>query len=217
MVVRRPPMHDDIAMIEITDQAGQIQSCLDRLRAGDDTAREELIHLVCGRMERLARKMLGNFPGVRRWELTDDVLQNSAIRLFRALKVVTPDNSRSFFNFAAEQIRRELIDLARHYGGPEGLGARHDSQVDGIESPGSSGRPDETHEPVRLAFWTDFHRAVEDLPDPEKDVFNLIWYEGMSQAEAGQVLGIAERTVKWRWRGARLKLQELLDGGPHRP
>ncbi len=154
-------------MIEVTDHAGQIQHCLDRLRAGDESARDELVHLVCGRMERLARKMLGNFPGVRRWELTDDVLQNSVIRLFRALKVVTPDNPRSFFNFAAEQIRRELIDLARHYNGPEGLGARHDSQADGFsgvgQSPRYSSSLEDTHEPVHLALWTEFHRSVERL------------------------------------------------------
>jgi len=30
----------------------QIQSCIDRLRTGDDAAREELIGLACERMER---------------------------------------------------------------------------------------------------------------------------------------------------------------------
>ena len=210
-------MRESNKLIEDTYHAGHIQICLDRLRAGDESARDELIHLVCGRMERLARKMLRRFPGVRRWEMTDDVLQNAAIRLYRALKVVTPETARSFFNFAAEQLRRELIDLARHYGGPEGIGARHDSQGGGFPDAESSRKLVEMHETDRLALWTEFHRSIEDLPGQEKEVFNLIWYEGMTQAEAGKVLGIGERAVKWRWRGARLKLQEMLEGSPHRP
>ena len=38
-----------------------------------------------------------------------------------------PDSTRAFFGLAAEQMRRELLDLARHYYGPEGEGANHDS------------------------------------------------------------------------------------------
>ena len=36
----------------------QIQLRLDRLRAGDETARDELLKLACRRLNRLARKML---------------------------------------------------------------------------------------------------------------------------------------------------------------
>ena len=45
--------------------------------------------------------MLRDFPGVARWEGTDDVLQNATLRLYRALKDVTPESPRSFFNLAA--------------------------------------------------------------------------------------------------------------------
>jgi hypothetical protein len=65
----------------------QIQRCIDRLRAGDASARDELLARASARLTRLTRKMLGDFPGVHRWEETDDVLQNAVVRFCRALGV----------------------------------------------------------------------------------------------------------------------------------
>src|SRR3954454_19760024 len=111
------------------DRTTQIQLRLDRLRAGDASARDELLGLACERLRRLARKMLKDYPGVGRWEQTDDVLQNVLLRLDPALQAVIPPTAHDFFRLAAAQIRRELIDLARHYHGPEGLGANHASHA----------------------------------------------------------------------------------------
>src|SRR5438093_6684777 len=98
----------------------QLNEWVDRLRAGDRAASDELLRTVCGRLERLARKMLQRFPNVHRWADTGDVLQNSLMRLLRALEEVRPGSVRDFFGLAAEQMRRELLDLARHYYGPQG-------------------------------------------------------------------------------------------------
>jgi RNA polymerase sigma-70 factor (ECF subfamily) len=195
----------------------QIQLRLDRLRAGDDSARDELLDIACERLRRLARKMLRGYGRVRRWEETDDVFQNAAVRLCRALSVVKPASVRSFINLAAVQIRRELIDMARHYGGPGGPGRQHTSQAQaGSDGSGSLRGPpeaaDDTDDPARLAVWTEFHQQIEALPEKEKDVFDLLYYQGLTQAEAAAVLGVAERVVKYRWRSARLKLNEMLGG-----
>ena len=95
---------------------------VDRLHAGDSTAGDELLRAVAFRLEGLARRMLRGHPAVRRWADTDDVLQNALLRLLRALRTVRPDSMRSFYGLAAEQIRRELLDLARHFYGPQGVG-----------------------------------------------------------------------------------------------
>src|SRR3954451_11884248 len=108
-----------------------IGQLLGRLRAGDGAARDQLLGLACRRLGRLAHRMLRDFPGVARWEGTDDVLQNATLRLCRALKDATPESPRSFFNLAAVQIRRELIDLARHHYGPHGDAAHHESVGEG--------------------------------------------------------------------------------------
>ena len=202
-------------MADAPDSTTEIQLRLDRLRAGDESARDELLDITRARLGRLARKMLQGYPGVRRWEQTDDILQNATLRLCRALEELRPESVRDFIGLAAIQIRRELIDLARHYEGPEGLGRHHVTRVGSVDAGAAAGPPDfpvDTDDPVRLATWTEFHHTVEALPDEEREVFNLLWYQGLSQSEAATLLGVTERVAKHRWRSARLKIHQMLGG-----
>lgn len=66
----------------------------------------------------------------------------------------------------------------------------------------------------RLAEWGEFHAAVEKLDSPERDLFDLLWYQDMTLNEAAAVLGIPERTLRRRWREARLRLQTNLGNTP---
>jgi RNA polymerase sigma-70 factor (ECF subfamily) len=200
----------------MSDASTQLQFWIDRLQAGDEQARQEVLNFAAERLRRLVRKMLKDYPGVGRWEQSDDVLQNTVVRLSRALREVRPPTVRDFFRLAAWHIRRELIDLARHYYGPEGLGAHHathtpDRAGDGPAPPAPEAT-DESHDPGRLVGWGEFHRQIESLPEPEREVVDLLWYQGLSQAEAARLLGVTERTVKRRWAAARLKLHEALHG-----
>jgi RNA polymerase sigma-70 factor (ECF subfamily) len=198
------------------DRTSVIQGWVDRLGLGDESARESLLRCAGDRLGRLTRKMLKGYPGVARWEQDEDVLQNALIRLDRALKTVAPPTARDFFRLAAAQVRRELIDLARHYGGPRGLGANQATNA-GIEGSANSWVDDPTpidatHEPGRLALWTDFHRAVERLSDADRELVDLLWYQGLTQTEAATILGVTERTVHSRWVAARLRITEALGG-----
>ena len=107
----------------------QLHGWLERMRAGDLAAREEMLRRLSARLERLARKMLRRYPRVQRWTDTEDVLQNALLRLLRALEQVQPGSMREFFGLAAEQMRRELLDLAKHFHGPLGVGANHASHM----------------------------------------------------------------------------------------
>jgi RNA polymerase sigma-70 factor (ECF subfamily) len=152
-----------------------------------------------------------------RWEQTDDVLQNAAVRLCRALNEVQPSTVADFFRLAATQIRRELLDLARRYSGAEGLGAHHASTAGKEQAPGAASAAgpnpsDTTYDPDRLAAWSDFHRVAEDLPPEERAAFDLLFYQGLSQAEAAAVLDVSGRTIKRRWQSARLRLVQSLGG-----
>jgi RNA polymerase sigma-70 factor (ECF subfamily) len=193
------------------DHSTQIQRCIDRLRAGDGAARDELLAHAVGRLTRLTRKMLRDFPSVHRWEETDDVLQNAFLRLCRALNEVQPETVADFFRLAAVQIRRVLIDLARRYSGAQGLGANLASNLQAGNAPSrQSDPPDTTRDPDRLARWTAFHCEVEALPAEEREVFDLLWYHELPEAEAAVVVGVAEITIKRRWRRARMRLVQAL-------
>ena len=193
-----------------------IQRCLDRLNSGDESARRELLNRACDRLTEITRTMLRDYRRLKRWEQTDDVLQNALVRLMRALQTVTPATPRDFYRLATLQIRRELIDLVRHYFGPEGRGAKHatnNMKEDSADSvPPRYERADAEDEPARLAAWAEFHEQAERLPEDERDVFDLVWYQGVGHAEAAEILGVSAKTVKRRWQAACLRLHEALRG-----
>ena len=78
------------AMNDTTNTLVRLQSCLDRMKAGDPTARDDLIRMSYHRLEALVRRMLKKDDRVASWEQTDDVLQNAALRLWRSLERVAP-------------------------------------------------------------------------------------------------------------------------------
>jgi RNA polymerase sigma factor (sigma-70 family) len=182
---------------------------LERLRAGDPSARASLIVLAQGRFAALARAMLRRYPHVRRWEETDDLLQAAMMRLHRSLAEVRPEDVPHFDNLAATQIRRELIDLARSYQGPEGIGANH--HTDGIDPGGRlAGVAEVSGQPESLEEWSAFHEAVDRLPDEERRVMDLLWYRGLTHAQAADALGVATKSIQRRWASARLMIRDAL-------
>jgi RNA polymerase sigma-70 factor (ECF subfamily) len=191
-----------------------MQGWITRLQSGDPAARDALFTAATERLRKLAHRMLQSYPRVRRWEQTEDVLQNSMIRLYRTLQDVPPQTVTDFLRLAALNIRRELLDLAKRHYGPFGLGSNHASIAPDEDRPRGFAEPagQQSLEPSRLAAWSEFHEQVEQLPDDERAVFDLLWYQGVTQAEAAQLLQVNERTVKRRWQSARLKLHEALHG-----
>jgi RNA polymerase sigma-70 factor (ECF subfamily) len=114
---------------------------------------------------------------------------------------------------AAVQIRRELIDLARHHYGPQGAAAHHHSQAPAAaaQQPAHEAA-DLSGEPSRLAAWGEFHEQVAILPEEEREVFELIWYQGLGRAEAAALLDVSVKTVQRRWQAACLRLHQALGG-----
>lgn len=201
----------------MTDQE-KLDACLQRLADGDQTARNDLIALAAERMRHIAHRMLRTFPGVKRWEQTDDVVQNASMRLYRALSQVTPVDSQGFIGLAATQIRRELLDLARKHNGPESYAANHETNVrrmSGVEHVrvNEAAKSDESSE--HLARWTRLHEAAGQLPAEERQVFELAWYLGLKQEEICKLLGCSIRTVKRRWESVKeLLASQLKDDVP---
>jgi RNA polymerase sigma-70 factor (ECF subfamily) len=195
----------------VTVQPGsdtQLQLLIDQALRDEDAARDALLDHACDRLLRLTRKMFHARPDLRRWEQTDDVFQNAMLRLHRALKDVKPESVRHFFNLAAVMIRRTLLDLVKHH---RGHAARHHTDGQPPDEEGGAIH-DRADQPEDLESWSTFHAQVETLPDEEREVVNLVWYEGLTQEEAANVLGISLRTLKRRWHSARCRLYDALNG-----
>ncbi|MCA9084860.1 MAG: sigma-70 family RNA polymerase sigma factor [Planctomycetaceae bacterium] len=190
------------------ESSAHLQKLLLQAADGDPAARDCLIERASERLLELTRAMLRtDFSRLKRWEETDDVFQHAAMRLYRSLAEVQPQSVRQFFGLAATQVRRTLIDLVRHHFGPEGHARQHDSRYAGIKSEGI--KHHET-QPETLEQWEHFHEVVGSLPPDELEAFSLVWYSGMSQKEAADVLEISERTMIRRMNRARLLIQESL-------
>jgi RNA polymerase sigma-70 factor (ECF subfamily) len=197
-------------MPESSANTTQLHRWLERVRAGDASARNELLRAVGARLERLVHKMLRRFPNVRRWADTQDVLQNSLLRLLHALERIEPPSMRDFYNLAACLIRAELVDLARHFARAN----RHEAAPAGLSAPGAGGLepepPAPTEDARELERWAQFHEACAELPAEEREVVGLIFYHGWTHAEAAELVGVSARTVQRRWRSALVQLHRVL-------
>lgn len=193
----------------------QLQQLLDQAAEGNSSVYGELINQASQRLQKLTAKMLRNYPHLRRWEQTDDVFQNAVIRLHRSLSNVKPKSVRHFLALATTQIRRTLVDLARHHFGPQGQAAKHHTDAGGLCNDGGDivrNKADKDRSPESLESWAAFHEAVGNLPDDQREVFELVWYGDMGRKDIADLLGVSEPTVKRRLRTARVHLFKALEG-----
>jgi RNA polymerase sigma-70 factor (ECF subfamily) len=190
-----------------------IQNCLDRLRTGDPAACDPLINRAYHRIKRLAQRMWQDYQRIRPYADDEDAAQEAILRLRNAVAASPPATVQEFYRLASTQIRRTLIDLTRHFFGPHGDGANQivmPSSGSGSTSNQNDQQGNSTFAPDKLAIWREFHEAVNQLPEEEREVFDLLWYHEINQAEAAETLGVSVPTVKRRWMAARLRLQQTL-------
>ncbi len=193
-----------------------LQGCLDRFRAGEPAARDELLRHAQNRIRKLTGRMLARYPHLRRWEQTDDVLQRVLLRVDHLLDRVEVRLVRDFLRLTAVNIRHVLIDLVRHYFGPHGVGANHATPPpglpDGVGGVPEPAAPDSSDGVLSPADWGAFHEQAAQLADDEREVVDLLWYHGLTQEEAATLLDVSVSTVKRRWQQARLSLMAALGG-----
>ena len=200
-----------------------LQGRLERALTGDAEARQRLLELTRDRLMYHARSFLhGRYARLEPFAQTDDVVQQLYIKILRNQDRfwVNADGEpirtlAEFFGHTSAWMRDVLCDLLRkEYG-------RGDNRPAVLPLDGAPSGTRPRYEPFsstldgeKVQRWTEFHEAVARLPDDLRAVFDLLWYQEMSQAEAAALLGIAVPTVKLRWMKARLQVQKALGGAP---
>ena len=188
-----------------------MHSYIERMRT-DPKVRDDLYRAVEGRLIRLSRHMLRDFPRLAAMTEAEDILQGASMRLMRALQTITPVATREFFQLATVHLRRELIDLTRQYFGPLGQG-RNEVLLGEMKERGITDIVEKTTEgngQQELEQWTEFHEKIGELPVQEREVFSLVYYHGMNQEKIAGILGVNERTVRRYWRRAISELKTIL-------
>lgn len=190
-------------------QTSQLQALILRVQGGDDMARRDLINQAYPKLRRLAGKILAeSFPRLKQQpalQQTSDIANEAAVRLYQALEEVPMTSVREFFRLAAWRMRLILLDLARK----GSLAPTPDVPLDALESPWPHQPADSATTPPSAA-WSRLHEQVEALDEAEREVVDLLFYHGLTEVEAAELLEVSTRTVRRRWASARIKLYEAL-------
>ena len=184
-----------------------IQRCLDALQG--DQAAEPLIRDLLERAVRRLRLLCGSllyrcYPRLTQPPLnleTDELLDGVVAGLLTALRTVHPQTVRQFFALANQHMRWQLNDLARRLDEQPRAAALADS---GVAAPPGSNDSCLSQDARRML------RAIEGLPEAEREVFDLIRIQGLTHPEAASVVGVSVKTVQRRLNRARLLLAEQL-------
>lgn len=166
------------------------------IRQGSREAQDKLIRRCVARLQRMAGAMLYGFPAVRGETEPEDIVQAASMRLLRALKKVQPGSMRDFYGLAAEQIRRELLDLARR------------------RRPPTTGEIPEEAAPsdADMDRWTALHEAIAELPAEQREVVDLVFYHSWTHARIAELFQVDERTIRRHWKAAREALRMKFGG-----
>jgi RNA polymerase sigma factor (sigma-70 family) len=188
-----------------------VQRYLDGLAADvpAEPAVRALLDRAVGRLHQLCASLLHRaYPRLARPPLNlqaDELLGAVVERLLKAMREARPGNVRQFFALASQHARWELNEMARRLDESPAAVELREGLMPAPASSDSGLTPDSRR---MLA-------AIDDLPEEEREAFDLVRIQGLTQAEAGQVLGVSAATVNRRLnRGLQLLLDKLDDLRP---
>ena len=167
-----------------------------RLKAGDERAFEELVGLYRERLYRVAWRIL------RDDESAEDAAQEAFIKVYRHIARFEERSSlytwmyRITVNIALNKLKRDKFRQMVPLG----------DMIQRDTSPRS--------DPARMAMGSEVvervKAAVKTLPDKQRAVFTLKFYEGLSHKEIAEVVGCSEGTSKANYFHAIRKLSKQL-------
>jgi RNA polymerase sigma-70 factor (ECF subfamily) len=169
-----------------------------RLAAGDDHALAEIFDRLASAVYASALRVLGDGSAAQ------DVVQDVFVELWSH-----PDR----FNPAAGSLRTFLIVLARHRAVDlvrselRRLARQERTYRLAPADPGRSAHDEVTTEETAAVV----REAVRLLPDGQRQVIELAYFQGLTCREVAKKVGIPEGTVKSRLRLAHAKLETVLD------
>jgi RNA polymerase sigma-70 factor (ECF subfamily) len=178
------------------------RALLDAARAGDETALEELLRRHQARIYRFGVKMC------RDPEDASDVLQDTLLAMARGIRDFRGASSLSTWlyaitrSFCIKKRRRSRFAPAAE----ESLEGMPDAERDRLADPRRGPEDDLAGLEVRQAL----DRAIRTLAPMYREVLLLRDVEGLSAAEAAEVLQLGVDAVKSRLHRARLAVREAL-------
>ncbi len=190
----------------MSDASRDVSLILERLRSGDDGARDRLFSVVYEELRTLARAKMAKEPAGGTLQAT--ALVNEAyLRLVDGSEVDAQwENRRHFFGAAAEAMRRILIDRARRRETVKHGGGR--KRVPLAEDLVASDEPS-----LELLAVNEALERLETVDSKAAEVVKYRYFLGLTVPETAKCLGIARRTVHAKWSAARAWIRTALSDG----
>ena len=161
---------------------------------GDRSAFEKLYRRYARSVFGLALRRLGDRGRA------EEAVQETFVSIWRSASTYKPERGPGapwLYGVA----RNAIVDRSR---------MRNEPPTEAPDEPTLDSGPDERAE----QSWTRWrvHRALEALPEREREVIALAYWSDLSQSEVAEKLGLPLGTVKTRTRSALMHLAAILEG-----
>jgi RNA polymerase sigma-70 factor (ECF subfamily) len=173
-----------------------------QVKAGDVRAFEALFRHLHPMLTRVARQIAPSDSDAA------DAVQETFVRFWETRDRIDPD--RSVSAYLARSVRNRLLNASRDAKTRQQL---RDERADDLV-PYHPPRPDEAAQGTALADH--LRHSLEHLPDRQRTAITLTRFDGLSHAEAADVMGCSARTVNNHIvRGLRTLRDRLQAYAPH--
>jgi RNA polymerase sigma-70 factor (ECF subfamily) len=170
------------------------EELLRRVAERDENAFEILYRRYARPMQALAMQRLGDRGRA------EDAFQEAFVSVWRSASTYRPERGAATAWLYAVA-RNAIADRARR---------RQEPPAEPLDRPSLDGGPPERAESEWVRWRV--HRALEDLPERERELIALAYWSELSQSEIAERLDIPLGTVKSRTRSALARLADVLEG-----
>ena len=176
--------------------------------AGKTGAEDSLFQVVYDELKRIARRYLNR-------EREDHTLQPTALVHEAYLRMVDQtrvswQNRAQFYGVAATMMRRILVNHARGLATEKRGGAAQRLSLD-------EGSFSSTESATDLLALDEALQRLAHLDERKSRVVELLFFGGLENKEAAEVLGVSEKTVQRDWQMARSWLYRELSNNMSEP
>jgi len=187
-----PQAAEAATMPRVSTNTQTDEQLLARVADGDSDAFGDLYQRYARAILGLALRRLGDRGRA------EDAVQEAFASVWRAAGSYKPERG-PVAPWLYAVARNAIVDRAR---------SRTEIPSDIPDEAASGPGPDDRAEQGWVAWRV--HRALEELPEREREVLALAYWSGLSQSEVAEFLSIPLGTVKTRTRAALAKLSEIL-------
>jgi RNA polymerase sigma-70 factor (ECF subfamily) len=207
----RPERASDLGLPE----SGDVPALIERAKAGESEALNDLFARHHGLMVELARRKIG--PRLRQKEDADDLAQTTFREATRDFGQYQYRGEGSFLRWLVQILQNKIRDKAEYYAATKRDSGRERS---GEVPAGDSGDlkrfdPPSQDLTVTQALARDeefriLRAALDELSPDHRKAITLVFFQGLSLSEAGQLMeGRSEDAVRMLLRRAEARLHEL--------